>query len=94
MTVPSGSFYYTKNVEYFALGHLSKFVKPGAVRLETNSFGWDQLHAVAFVNTDGTTVIVAANPSGNQQATFSLNIDGQHFVYYNLPPNSVVTMIK
>ncbi|KAL4236680.1 hypothetical protein ACF0H5_005064 [Mactra antiquata] len=94
VTVPSGSHSFTKNVEYYALGHLSKFVKPGAVRLETNNFGWDDLHAVAFSNTDGTTVVVAANPNGSKQATFSINIDAQHYVYYNLPPNSVATFIK
>ena len=42
ITVPSGGG-YTKNVEYYAMGHMSRFVKPGAVRLETNNFGWDDL---------------------------------------------------
>lgn len=73
---------------------MSKFVRPGAVRLETNSFSWDDLQATAFVNTDGTTVIVVQNPNSSKHASFSLNIDAKHYVYNDLPPQSVVTFIK
>ncbi|XP_052256934.1 uncharacterized protein LOC127862038 isoform X2 [Dreissena polymorpha] len=93
ITVPSGGG-YTKNVEYYAMGHMSRFVKPGAVRLETNNFGWDDLQAVAFVNPDGTTVIVVQNPSTSKSASFSLDIDAKHYHYNNLPPQSVVTFVK
>ncbi|XP_052256941.1 uncharacterized protein LOC127862039 isoform X2 [Dreissena polymorpha] len=93
ITVPSGGG-YSKNVEYYAMGHMSRFVKPGAVRLETNNFGWDELQAVAFVNLDGTTVIVVQNPNTSRPASFSLDIDAKHYQYNNLPPQSVVTFVK
>ena len=53
----------TPNAEFYTLGHLSRFVKPGAVRVASTSFGttgWNgQVMDVAFVNPDGTTVLVA-----------------------------------
>lgn len=94
ITIPSNSQSYTKNVEYYALGHMSKFVKPGAVRLETNSFNWDDLQCVAFQNPDGTTVIVVQNPNESKAASFSLDLDGKHYHYNSLPPKSVATFVK
>ncbi|WAQ99108.1 NEG1-like protein [Mya arenaria] len=92
ITVSNGG--YTKNVEYYAMGHLSRFVRPGAVRLQTNTFGWDELQSVAFVNTDGSTVIVVQNPSTSNSASFSLDLDAKHYQYNNLPPQSVATFVK
>lgn len=94
ITVPANSHTYTKNVEYYALGHMSKFIRPGAVRLEANNFNWDDLQAAAFVNTDGSTVIVVQNPNTSKSASFSLDIDAKHYQYNNLPPQSVVTFVK
>ena len=93
VTIPRNSNSYHKEVEYYSLGHFSKFVKPGAVRLESNSFNWDDLQCVAFVNTDGSTVIVVQNPNGSKSASFSLDIDAKHYQYNNLPPQSVVTFV-
>ncbi|WAQ99109.1 NEG1-like protein [Mya arenaria] len=92
ITVSNG--WYTKNIEYYAMGHFSRFVRPGAVRLQTNTFGWDDLQSVAFVNTDGQTVIVVQNPSSSRSASFSLDLDAKHYQYHNLPPRSVVTFVK
>ena len=52
------------------------------------------LQAVAFVNPDGTTVIVVQNPNTSKSASFSLDIDATHYHYNNLPPQSVVTFVK
>lgn len=93
ITIPTNSNHYTKNVEYYAMAHMSRFIKPGAVRLESNYISWDELRTAAFVNTDGTTVIVVHNPSSRDQS-FSLDIDAKHYQYNNLPPHSVVTFIK
>ena len=85
---------YTKKVEYYAIAHFSKFVKPGAVRLESNALSWDDLQTAAFVNPDGTTVIIVQNPNSGKSASFSLDIDAKHYHYNNLPPQSVITFIK
>jgi len=39
----------TYNAEYYVLGHFSKFVKPGAVRIDSNVVG--TVNNVAFKNT-------------------------------------------
>jgi glucosylceramidase len=85
----------TPNAEYFALGHLSRFVKPGAVRIASSSFGttgWNgQIMDVAFVNPDGSTVLVAHNENDNPQS-FSVSENGQSFDY-TLPGDSLATFV-
>lgn len=55
------------NAEFYVLGHLSKFVKPGARRVESSSWGttdWNgRLMSVAFTNPDGSTALVVHNQS-------------------------------
>ena len=83
----------TPNAEYYAQGHLSRFVKPGAVRIASTSFGttgWNgQIMDVVFVNRDGSTVLVAHNENDNPQS-FSVSENGQSFDY-TLPGASLAT---
>lgn len=85
----------TPNAEYFALGHLSRFVQPGADRIASTSFGttgWNgQIMDVAFVNPDGSTVLVAHNENDNPQS-FSVSENGQSFDY-TLPGDSLATFV-
>lgn len=77
---------YTKNVSYYIIGQVSKFVKPGAQRL-SSSGGF--LEHVAFKNTDGSTVLVAYNKfDSNQQ--IRVNWAGRNFVY-DIPARTAVT---
>ena len=48
------------NPEFYVMKHFSHFIKPGAVRLETNG-PWTG-NAVAFRNPDGSSVVVISNP--------------------------------
>lgn len=51
----------TRNVEYYALGHASKFVKPGARRIASDS-GIAGVETVAFLNPGkGGIVLIAVN---------------------------------
>jgi glucosylceramidase len=83
----------TPDAEYYTLGHLSRFVEPGAVRIASTSFGttgWNgQVMDVAFRNPDGTTVLVAHNENDNPQA-FGVR-EGNHSFTYNLPGASLAT---
>ena len=85
----------TPNAEYYALGHLSRFVKPGAVRIASTSFGtvgWNgQIMDVAFRNPDGSTVLVAHNENDNPQS-FSVSENGQSFDY-TLPGGALATFV-
>ena len=83
----------TPDAEYYTLGHLSRFVKPGAVRIASTSFGttgWNgQVMDVAFRDPDGTTVLVAHNENDNPQA-FGVLEGGRSFTY-TLPGDSLAT---
>jgi glucosylceramidase len=85
----------TPNAEYYALGQLSRFVQPGAVRIASTSFGttgWNgEVMDVAFRNPDGTTVLVAHNENDNAQA-FAVQ-EGQQRFTYTLPGDSLATFV-
>lgn len=83
----------TYNAEYYALGQLSRFVQPGAVRIASTSFGttgWNgQLMDVAFRNPGGSTVLVIHNEaSGPRQ--FAVREGSEQFSY-TLPGYSLAT---
>lgn len=69
----------TYNAEYYVLGHFSKFVKPGAVRIDSNVIGTD-IKNVAFRNTDGTIALVAQN-MGSSSKKFQVSYGGSSFEY-------------
>jgi len=83
----------TRNAEYYTLGHLARFVQPGAVRIASTSFGttgWNgQVMDVAFRNPDGSTVLVAHNENDNP-STFGVREGGQAFSY-TLPGGALAT---
>jgi glucosylceramidase len=85
----------TRNAEYYALGHLSRFVRPGALHIASTSFGtpsWNgQITDVAFRNPDGSTVLVAHNENDNPQS-FSVSENGQSFDY-TLPGGTLATFV-
>ena len=85
-TVNGGSVTY--NAEYYVLGHLSKFVPPGAVRIASTAQNQGGIENVAFRNPDGTIVLVAVNSGGAQN--FQVSYAGQSFGY-NLPAGSMAT---
>ncbi len=78
----------TRNAEYYALGHFSKFVKAGAARVHTDNAG--DLHNVAFRNPDGSMVLVVKNIGGGTQ-TFGVTWNGM-FVPFTVPPNALTTL--
>jgi glucosylceramidase len=78
----------TYNAEYYVLGHLSKFVKPGAVRIDSTAYGAGGVQNVAFKNPDGTIVLVALNSGGTQN--FQVSYNGSSFGY-SLPAGSMAT---
>ncbi|MGW3995866.1 ricin-type beta-trefoil lectin domain protein [Amycolatopsis sp. NPDC004772] len=78
----------TYNAEYYVLGHLSKFVQPGAVRIDSTGYGDGGIQNVAFRNPDGTIALVAFNSGGTQN--FQVSYGGQSFGY-SLPGGSMAT---
>ena len=78
------------NAEYYVLGQASKFVKPGAVRLDSNTFGSGNIEDVAFRNPDGSTALVVLNADTANAHTFGVSESGQSFSY-TLPAKAVAT---
>ncbi len=78
------------NVEYYALGHASKFVRPGARRVASTTLGAGGIETVAFRNADGSKVLVALNSAGAGQTRFRVRWAGRAFEYA-LPARSVAT---
>ena len=88
VTITSGGA-VTRNVEYYALGHASRFVRPGARRVASTSFAGD-LETVAFRNPDdGSKALIVVNTTA-QERTFAVRWSGQSFRYV-LPAGAVVT---
>lgn len=81
------------DAEYYTIGHLSKFVKPGAVRIGSTSYGttgWNgQLMSAAFRNPDGTTALVVHNENDDPRS-FAVAVGDQSFEY-ELPGGSIAT---
>ncbi len=83
----------TRNAEYYTLGHLARFVKPGAVRVASSSYGstgWNGLPmSVAFVNPDGSTALVVDNEYDDPRSV-AISVGDRH-VDYTLPGGALVT---
>jgi glucosylceramidase len=78
-------------VDYTALGHASKFVQPGARRIESNTFGQGSLEDVAFQNPDGSIVLLAVNSSDGPT---EFNVGWRRrFVQYKLGGGEAVSLV-
>ena len=90
VTVDNSAGTATYNAEYYVLGQASKFVKPGAVRVDSNTFGSGNLEDVAFRNPDGSNALIALNADTSNAHTFNVDENGQYFTY-TLPARAVAT---
>ena len=91
VTVDPATGRFTPNVEYYVLGHASKFVRPGAVRIASTDGGALGLDNVAFVNPDGSRAMIALNPTGGER---SFNVrTGSGTFRYTLPAGAAATFV-
>ena len=77
------------NEDFTALAHASKFLAPGAMRIESNTFGQGSLESVAFGNPDGSIVLIGLN-SGGAATTFNVGWRNK-YATYRLDPHAVAT---
>lgn len=68
----------TYTADYFAIGHASRFVHPGAVRIDSNDLSKAGLETVAFKNTNGSIVLLVLNNAEMSQ-DFSVSWHGRNF---------------
>jgi glucosylceramidase len=78
-------------VDYYAMGSASKFVRPGAVRIDSTTFSRDDLESVAFQNTDRSIVVLVLN-NKDSAAPFALRWQDRS-ISDSLPPGSFTTYI-
>ncbi|WNJ20881.1 glycoside hydrolase family 30 beta sandwich domain-containing protein [Pontibacter sp. G13] len=91
LTINSQSGSVNQEVEYFLLGHLSKFVRPGAHVMGTPNVRNQGISQVAFRNTDGSWALLAFNHQNSAQEimvemngeTFSYNIQARNLVTFH-----------
>ena len=88
VTIDPATGAVTRNVEYYVLGHASRFVLPGAYRVATAVRG-DAVHAAAFINPDGSRVAILYRKSGAGPVAIAL--DGERYSV-TLPQGSVATV--
>jgi len=88
VTIDSQTGAITRTQEYYAFGHASRFVKPGAVRIGSPAKLGD-LRTVAFQNRDGGRVLIVLNV-GREPARFAIG-DGAKRFKASLPARAAAT---
>ena len=81
---------FSLSPEFYILGHLSKFVLPGAFRIASTN-GQDVL-SVAFQNPNGSMVALVHNPDPTEIHSFTVGVGSSSFEY-QLQPRSCATFI-
>ena len=79
----------TRNPAYYVIAHGSKFVEPGSVRIDSNTF--EGLSNVAFLRPDGKKVMIALNDSP-KPISFQI-VDKEKVFYAELNPGATGTWI-
>lgn len=99
VTIDSRTGAVTRNMEYYVLAHASRFVRPGAQRIDStdaagavDAASGPALRSVAFRNADdGSRVLVIVNSSAQAQAVAVRDEAGRRFTQA-VPPASLVTL--
>lgn len=88
VTVNNSTGDITYDIEYYTLGHYSKYVLPGAVRIYSSNT--PAIATAAFLNPDGSTALIAFN-NASQAETFNVQWGSGLNFSYKLPALSAAT---
>lgn len=88
VTIDPATGNVTRNVEYYVLGHASRFILPGAFRVAATRQA-EGIEAAAFVNPDGSRVAILHRASGEGPVTLAL--DGLSYSVA-IPQGAVATL--
>jgi glucosylceramidase len=89
ITIDSRTHAIYHSGQFWAMGHFSRFVKRGAVRIDSNGWAKDLSH-VAFSNPDGSLAVILTNPGVPRTVEVRL---GPKVASVSMPANSVVTLM-
>jgi glucosylceramidase len=90
VTINSKTGAVTRNVEYYAFAHASKFVSPGAYRIASSEPS-SELRNVAFRNPDSSLVLIVLNSSAKTQP-ITVRDEVASFSY-SIPAEAVATFV-
>lgn len=76
------------SLSYFYLGHFTRFIRPGAVRIGATCYT-DRIETAAFQNEDGTIAVVMYNP-GQDKLDCTMRLSGR-ICSVTLAPESIST---
>ncbi|MCR4779326.1 MAG: glucosylceramidase [Lachnospiraceae bacterium] len=79
-----------KKLSYYYIGHFSRYIKKGAVRVATTRYA-DEVETVGFVNPDGSKVLVLLNRS-DKDLKVSVR-EGSEFNTTTLKAHSIETLV-
>ncbi|HTV15619.1 MAG TPA: chitobiase/beta-hexosaminidase C-terminal domain-containing protein [Acidobacteriaceae bacterium] len=88
VTVNSSTGAITYDIEYYTLGHFSKYVLPGAVRIYSSNT--PAIASVAFQNPDGSFALIAYNNTSASQS-FQVQWGGTQAFSCTLPALAAAT---
>jgi glucosylceramidase len=91
VTIDPATGHATPGADYYVLGHVTRFIRPGAVRIDSTIAGnaWN----VAFRNRDGSIVLVVVTDDwGTTPQRFNVSAAGRSFSY-ELPAGAVATFV-
>ena len=91
VTIDSATGAVTRNLEYYALAHASKFVRPGAQRIDSSA-GSDGLDTVAFRNADDGSIALIVCNSALSERRFAVQQGSRRFGY-GLSSSSIATFV-
>lgn len=80
---------YWRTAEYYLMGQFSKYVMPGARRIDSDAGSSGTVTDVAFINPDGQVIMVVVNQTASSQ-TFKILSQGQQ-ITATLPAKTVGT---
>lgn len=91
VTIDSKTGAVTRELDYYALAHASRFVRPGAFRVFASP-GTTDLDSVAFQNADDRSIVLLVSNSATAPRRFSVRHGGKSMTY-TLPASSAVTFV-
>ncbi len=88
---PNESDKWYTTPEYYLLGHFSKFIRPGAYRIDCDKGNSEELSFITFRNSDGGIVLIATNQTEKSKHFTFLFKDKSSST--SIPPRSIGTYI-
>ncbi len=83
---------YVLNLSYYYIGHFSRYIQPGAVRIACTRYA-AQLEVTAFENPDGSKAVCFLNRT-DDALPVTLRENNAHLCNLTIAPHSIVTWLE